>query len=137
MSNLEECKASLIALLNATGIKYDLPEDGKVIIVISGDNVKGVKYIVSFDESGSTVNITGLDIASFGDKLAQGFVTVNRLNLEYRWIKFVIHGDGDLISLVDAVIEPGTAGEEIMQLIGRNVHILDEVYPEIMKEIWG
>ena len=38
---------------------------------------------------------------------------------------------------IDAIIETGTAGKEIMQLIARNIQTLDSVYPEIMKEIMG
>lgn len=137
MSNFEANKASFISYLKEINFKFQEIEDNVITFGMSGDNVKGVKYFVSFDEGGDTINITGTDIASFKDKLTQGFITVNRLNVHYRWIKFVIHEDGDLITFTDAVIEPNTAGKEIMELIGRNINILDEAYPEIMREIWG
>ena len=137
MSNLEECIASLLEVFKVMDVKYDQLQENLFSFATSGDNVKGVRYFIDFDEDGHSVNISGMDIASFGDKLAQGFVVANRLNHQYRWIKFIIHDDGNIITQNDAVIEPGTAGKEIMELIARNMHILDNVYPEIMKEIWG
>ena len=137
MSTLEESKASFITILNEVDFNYKELDDTRITLGMSGDNAKSVNYIVTFDESGESVSIMGMNIACFNDKIAEGLVTINRLNKEYRWIKFVIDEDSDLLSFTDAVIEPNTAGKEILEIIGRNFHIIDEAYPEIMREIWG
>ena len=137
MSNIEASIASLIEVFKELDLNYNQHEENVFSIRLSGDIVEGVYYFIDFDEDSNSVSIIGMDIASFGDKLAQGYAVANRLNHKHRWSNFIIHQNGDINTRIDAIIEPETAGKEIMQLIARNIQTLDSVYPEIMKEILG
>ncbi len=71
------------------------------------------------------------------DQFAKALMTCNQLNIEYRWVKFVIDDDLDLNAYDDAVISADTAGEELFELLIRMTGIVDDCYPKFMKTIWS
>ena len=61
----------------------------------------------------------------------------NRLNAEYRWVKFYLDKDGDVNAAIDAVISEDDCGEACMNLVHRIIRIVDDAYPEIAKTRWA
>lgn len=115
-------------------------EDRKEHIRISfdGDHGNTITLIYIFDPDGTTVNIKVFSVCKVPSaKLMDMYVLMNELNYEYRWIKFFIDSDDEVTVSDDAVIEPATAGEELFELMQRFLNIIDEVYPRIMKVVWG
>ena len=71
------------------------------------------------------------------DKIADLLVVCNALNTEWRWFKFFIDGDKDLMIADDAVVSPETAGQEAFELLARVVNVMNEVKPTIMRAIYA
>ena len=71
------------------------------------------------------------------EEILPALVLVNQLNDEYRWIKFVLNENYEVIVMMDAVLDTDSAGKEVKKLLDRAFTIIDEAYPEIMKARWA
>ena len=124
--------------MDQKGIKYSISDQNTVKVTFSGDNMKSIDVFVFFDKNGGrSVAFRSWSFATFKeDKLATAYKVCNDLNNQYRWVKFFIDKDGDVIAQIDAVVNEETCGKECMEMVGRMVNISDEVYPSIMKTLW-
>ncbi len=124
--------------LDREGIKYEDRNEHCVKITYSGDNLKSIPVYVFFDEDGDPmVQFKCWDIANFKNKELAGIRACNEANNTYRWVKYHIDDDGDVIASIDAYIESGTCGKECLSLVRRVVNITDDVYPIFGKAMWG
>lgn len=97
-----------------------------------------VRINVLFDTDGNSVQlVTGTVVRIPKDKTAQALITCNRCNKRFRWVKFYIDDDNDLIVEADGIIDEMTVGEECIELLFRTVSILDDSYGDFMKAIWA
>lgn len=125
------------------GIKYTYFEpdekSGEVLKVTFGaDNKESISILFFFDADGDSVNVKSFSIAKVAEgKLMEMYTLINELNYEYRWIKFYLDKDNEVAASGDAIINEETAGDECMEIVLRYVNIIDEVYPRLMKVIWG
>lgn len=120
------------------GIKYSEVNDHAVKVVYSGDNLQTIKIIVIFDEDGDPlVSVRCWEIANFKDKLAEGYIATNKLNSEYRWVKYYLDKDYDVVASIDAYVDEATCGSECLSLVRRMVNIIDDSYPVFMRAIYG
>lgn len=71
------------------------------------------------------------------EKREQVLAALNRINTNYRWTKFTLHDDGDVNAEIDAIIDQSTVGRTMVELMLRMVKIIDDVYPDIMRAVWG
>ena len=71
------------------------------------------------------------------EKFADLLIVCNELNTEYRWLKFYVDTDNDLMVEDDAILEPETAADECFELLVRRINILDDVKPRIMRAIYA
>lgn len=124
--------------MDAKGVKYTNSNDHVVKVVYSGDNLKSIPVYVSFDEDGdSMIQVYCFEIANFNNNAAAGLFACNELNKKYRWVKFYLDKDNDIICSLDAYIDDVTCGEECLKLVRRVVNITDEAYPTFMKALWS
>ena len=59
------------------------------------------------------------------------------MNAHYRWIKFYLDKDSDIVADCDAYIDADTCGKECMSLVRRMVNITDEAYPTFARAMWA
>lgn len=132
-------KQSTMAYFDQKGIKYQDVREDVLRVGYIGENIKQIEVFIIFDsEGGNDVELRTSVLASFkDDKLQQGLVLCNQLNDQYRWIKFVIDDEGDLVVKMDALVDIETVGDEVWELVGRTISIVDRGYPTIMKVLWG
>lgn len=72
------------------------------------------------------------------DKLGKTLVSVNAMNIEYRWVKFTLNAEkGEVVAECDAVIQLDSCAEEVFELMLRTTHIIDESYPSFQKAMWA
>lgn len=135
---MSKYKTEFMRCMDQQGIKYRELDERKVSVRYSGDNLKTIAIIVAFDKNDSnTVQIYSFEIASFKeDKFAAGLLACNALNARFRWVKFYLDSDRDVIAEMDAVVDYDSVGEECIELVRRMVGIIDEAYPEFMKAMW-
>ncbi|MBQ8726035.1 MAG: YbjN domain-containing protein [Clostridia bacterium] len=119
-------------------IKYTVSSDNVIKVTYTGDNLDSIPVYVIFDEEGDEyVEFKCWDIANFKSREAKAIEVCNELNAKYRWVKFYMDSDKDIIVSIDAVVDSATCGEECLSLVRRVVNITDEAYPEIAKARWA
>ncbi len=124
--------------MDREGVKYTKQKDHVVKVAYSGDNMDSIPIFVFFDEDNEPlVAFKCWDIMNFKSNEAAALVVCNTLNSEYRWVKFFLDKDKDIVASLDAMVDRQTCGEECLSLVRRMVNILDDVYPRIAKARWA
>ena len=131
-------KSMFMRYMDVNGIKYVDRDEFVVKVTYSGDNLKSIPVFVFFDKDGDPmVQFKCWEIANFKGKEGQGIFACNEMNKEYRWVKFFLDEDADIIASVDAYIDYASCGEECMNLVRRVVNITDEAYPTFARALWA
>lgn len=124
--------------MDREGVKYEDRNDFVVKVTYGGDNLKSIPIFVFFDEDGDPiVQFKCWDIANFKDKEAKGILACNEANTQYRWVKYSIDKDADVVASIDAYIDDDTCGAVCLSLVRRMVNITDDVYPIFARAIWS
>ena len=71
------------------------------------------------------------------DKYADVLIVCNSLNAKYKWLKFYIDEDNDIMVEDDAILTVATAAEECFELLMRRLNIMNESKPEVMRAIYS
>ncbi len=132
------CAEKVIETFDERELKYsvDEREDGGAVVVVPFRNFR-INLIFEAGDEGSHVALRVVLESCPPDRVGALLVICNSLNSKYRWLKFYIDDDRDIMVEDDAILEPETAGEECCELISRTVSILEEVRPVIMNGIFG
>ena len=124
--------------MDREGIRYVETGEFTVRVTYNGDNLKSIPVVVIFDEDGEAmVQMFCWEIANFKGKREKGVEACNELNNKYRWIKFYIDKDEDVVATIDAYIDAETCGRECVSLVNRFVSIVDGAYPVVMRHLYG
>ena len=101
------------------------PYDGKLsMYVFSGEKGEYVHMMTKYE----TVP---------DEKYAEVLVACNLLNSQYKWLKFFIDKDNDIMVSDDAIVSEDSCADECFELLVRRIQILEDVKPVIMKAIFG
>ncbi len=131
-------KRAFMEYMDDNNIKYNDVDDFCVSVTYGGDNMKTIKVYAFFDKDGDDmVQFCCMQIAGFKGNEEAGITACNSINTKYRWVKFYIDGDGDLMCDIDAYLDENSCGEECMRLVRRMVSIVDETYPTFMRALWA
>lgn len=137
-------KASAIIrdTFEAKKLKCRVGEVGSLSYVelpMTGDNLTVVLNYLSADDD-NDVQVRTDPFAHFpADRIADGRKLANKMNQEYRFIKFVVDDDGDMLAQYDLPVHLQTKdlGEAAIEAMVHFVKIIDESYPNVMKTLWG
>lgn len=133
-------KREFCRYLDEKDVKYS--ELGENIFQVTFSDLKNMSRIsvqFNFDNDGEgKVNVRTYDLGSFksDDAFATGLLICNKMNTEYRWVRFYLDSDRDVVVDADAILSVGTVGEECAELMLRLIDIADKAYPEFMKALW-
>lgn len=132
---------AFVKRLDEEGKKYDCDErpgqSDVVTLRFAGANCNSMVVRFFFDNDEKSVAIRCFSICHFTDEqVTEGIAEANRLNNEYRWARFSVDDNNDVVVAADAVITPETAGSVCYELLARVVNIIDRVYPRLMKIRW-
>lgn len=129
--------------LDSKGIIYEYFEANEkrkeaVRVSSRAENKESIAINLIIDEDGNSINIKSFNVAKVPEnKLADMYACLNALNAEYRWVKFFIDSDNEVTVSGDAIVDAATVGEEMFEIILRYIGIIDDIYPRLMKVIWG
>ena len=124
--------------MDANGIKYTEQDEHVIKVSYSGDNMDSIPVFVFFDEDGDPyAQFKCWNIANFKNNESVAIELCNKLNAEYRWVKFYIDDDKDVVASIDAMLDMGSCGEECLSLVRRVVSIVDDAYPQIARARWA
>lgn len=91
-----------------------------------------------FDEDGESAQLQTSAIANVPmEKTSKMLLTLNECNHKFRWIKFYLDEDNDIIADADVIFDEQNVGDACIEIVMRAASIIDDAYPEIMKSIWG
>ena len=125
------------------GLKFDhIDEYEKPLIVLNfggGDfSYTHVAIHLFFDLDGESAQIATSPIANCPvEKTAKVLLALNDCNHKFRWAKFYLDDDNDVIANADLVFDEQNAGDACIELVMRTASIIDDAYPDIMKAIWS
>ncbi len=124
--------------MDAEDVKYTEINDHTIKISFNGNNIKAVSIYAIFEEDGQPlVQLRSWEIESFASNEAAGLAVCNELNCHYRWVKFYLDKDKDVVATIDATLDDDSCGEECLELLFRFVDIVDNAYPQIEKARWA
>lgn len=135
MSNAQ----SFADVLTRNGLKHSEVEQlGEKEVVEFGMNTETTKVrVVSFFD-GDTLATRIFAFSKIPDnKFGDALLACNSLNDEYRFVKFYIDSDNEVVIAADDFLDEDTAGEEAMKVAMATIHIADEAYPKLQKAIWA
>lgn len=129
------------ALKQSDGLKVFTEDRGNSSVVwlqFSADN--GPSYRINFintdDDSDTAVRVFGL-ISVEKNKWAKVLVALNKLNSDYRFVKFVLDDDGDVNIQYDFPVRADNVDECAEEIMIRVVQIIDDAYPVLMRAMWA
>ena len=71
------------------------------------------------------------------EKFVEAVMACNQQNRRFRFVKFIVDDDNDIMALSDAILDVSTAGEECFELLVRTLKTIKEARPQIMKVIYS
>lgn len=71
------------------------------------------------------------------DKTGNVLFVLNEMNDKYRFTKFYLDSDNEVTLSSDAILQSESSGNETFRLVYSIIRMVDDVYPRIMKELWG
>ena len=129
--------------------KTFLEKDLKCRVEQMGENwvlkagVKGKNCLYEFlfiksDDIGNDVAVRVFDFVKFPkEQMAAACETLNDLQITYRFVRFSLREDGNVIVEYDFPAEYAPIGEGAAEIMIRLTQILDQCYPVLMKAIWN
>ena len=127
-----------IDYLDEEDIYYTEKDEHVVQVSFRGENLNSIDVYLFFDEDGDPlVQLRCWSIANFKSNERAAIEICNVLNAEYRWVKFYIDKDKDIVASIDAVVDGDICGSLCLFLIRRMINIVDEAYPRIAKARWA
>jgi hypothetical protein len=133
-------KEMYMRYMDSKGIKYSDLGDHRIRVTYNGDNLKSIPVLVAFDKDGENmVQFFCWEIAKFKDKFADGILVCNDMNTKYRWVKYYIDKDNDIVCAADTYLygDWEECGKTCHSMVMRVVNITDEAYPEFMKALYN
>lgn len=125
------------------GLKYDRVEGGDrphFSVAFGGGDFAYQHLVVHviMDADGKSAQFVSSPVAhAQEDKMAQMMLACNQSNARFRWIKFYLDSDNDVMAEADAVLDEVSGGKECVEIVRRMASIVDAAYPDFMKAAWA
>lgn len=125
------------------GLKFEHKDDyEKPMIALNfggGDfSYTHVAIHVIFDLDGESAQIVTSPIAAVPvEKTSKLLMVLNDCNHKFRWVKFYLDDDNDIVANADILFDELNVGSSCVEIVMRTASIIDDAYPDIMKGIWG
>lgn len=124
--------------MNEKGIKYTDVDENVVRVSYGAKNLRSIAIYVIFDKNENPiVSFKCWEVANFKEKEARALIACNELNKKYRWARFYLNDNAEIVVDCDAQIDESTGGEECARIVSRLVGIIDEAYPTFARALWA
>lgn len=107
------------------------------IIISNGCEKYNFSYNIAVDINNGFAKLFFMTGIKFQEVNINIYQLINGLNDNYRFFKFTVDDDKELIMQVDAIVKENNSTAEIMELLLRGSNVLEEIYPNVQKEIWS
>lgn len=106
------------------------------IIISNGCEKYNFSYNIAVDINNGFAKLFFMTGIKFQEVNINIYQLINGLNDNYRFFKFTVDDDKELIMQVDAIVKENNSTDEIMELLLRGSNVLEGIYPNVQKEIW-
>ena len=133
-------KEEFIAFMEEKNIKYRDIDECAVSVAFSSDTIpQGVKVLVIFDaENRNAVHFIASGFVKVTEsKFAAELLAVNEANAKFRWVKFYIDDNMNIMAEDDAILDMSSVGSEVTNLVFRICNIVEEAYPSFMSALYS
>lgn len=143
MADVKEQINKVELAMTERGLKFDHVDeyDNPMITLSFGGGDFSYTHIVVhlvFDLDGESAQLITSPIANTpGEKTAKMLLVLNECNRKFRWVKFYLDNDNDVVANGDVLFDEQNVGDACIELVMRTASIIDDAYPDIMKGIWG
>jgi hypothetical protein len=131
---------TITSALDDENLKYtDMSREDVYALRLGFDlkNYSNCQLFVILDSDGESYRIRSGVIMSVPDeKRERVMAAINKVNCDYRWGRFFIDDDGDLMMQEDVDFLDQNKKLAVMTIV-RAAQILDAVYPEFMRAQWA
>ena len=126
--------------LKAKELKAFIEENGEMSTAYAGFPLENgapiqIRFISTDDDNDVAVRVTEL-MRVKADRAKAMLPVLNRINKQYRYVKFTLDRDNDVGVQYDMPLTGDNLGECAIEMILRFVQIIREVYPELMHTLW-
>ena len=130
------------AELSRRGYKYSVIErDDKADVVSAkfrAENSSGIEVKIFLSMDGGDIAVRCFSLITVPDsRRAAVLETLNSIMDEYRWVRLYLDEDKELTAAIDASVTRASVGDVATELMLRAVNIVDEVFPRVMRAMWG
>ena len=134
---MNTCAKAFIDNLKSKDLNYTVRElEDETLVVFPYEN-RETTFVFAGDDGEYAQMMTVLESMADDEKFVEAVMVCNLLNRRFRFVKFVVDDDNDVMALSDAILEPNSAGEECFELLVRSLKIIKEARPQIMKAIYS
>ena len=135
---MESYKTLCMEFMRHEKIRYEDVRAHVLKISYNGENLTSIPIFLYFDEEGDPIiSVKCWDIINFANHTELGVAVCNELNEKYRWVKFYVDKDGDVVAELDAYIEREKCGSVCKSLVLQVASVVDNAYPILMRALWG
>ena len=129
-------KTAVMKFLDQQSIRYTDVDRTMLQVKFQGENISKIEVTLFFaEDGGNDVSIISWSLGSVKNdgQYSKAVVFCNEMNAKWRWVKFCVNNDRDVVVQAEAYIDIASAGQEIYDLITNVVLRVDDAYPEFMK----
>ena len=130
------CTQNFTKSLEAKDLNFSVRENNGTDIVDFPWQGKNIRCLFKGDE-GEYLSIYYCLESVPEDKISDALLVCNEMNAKFKWVKFYLDNDNDLILEDDAILSPATASDEAFELLLRMIDILKDSKPAFMKAIYA
>ena len=134
---MNTCAKAFADNLKSKDLNFDVRElEDETLVIFPYENRK-TTFVFAGDNGEYAQMMTVIESMSDDEKFVEAVMACNQLNRRFRFVKFVVDDDNDVMALSDAILDPNSAGDECFELLVRSLKIIKEARPQIMKVIYA
>ncbi len=133
---MNTCAELFIANLKSKDLTFQVKEMDDETLVAFPYNGRKTNVIFG-GEDGEHVQLMTLIESVPEEKFVDVVLACNQLNARFRYVKFAVDKDNDLMVFTDAILDPSSADEECFELLVRSLKLIDEAKKPLMNAIYG
>ena len=133
------CYSALKRGLDANRLPYNELDSSVIEVFDKKENIGSVRIVIGFNnDDDNRPWFKCYELGKFPkEKTAAALIACNNANKQYRWIRFYLDEENDVIAEADAVVSEDSVFNETVELIIRMSGIVDSVYPSFMQARWA
>lgn len=127
MATAEQLRQEFMKFMDRKGLKYTVFDEDDNIVYLAFGGSKETFVLADFDEEGNKADSVHFVSQGFAkaSNIPAALVKLNEINKSYRWVKFYMDDQGTISADCDAMVYPGSVGEECTAICIRMSNIIE------------